>query len=118
MFVIVTGDPDHPDYGPLGDNFDCEGKDLPTYVFDRDGSTVVTWPSDGNRDEMAQAVLTRTGHQLHFADRAPNWPYPSMLLPNEERPQTDRDHDTYRYSPDGTLQLATRGRELWMFRRR
>ncbi|MGH9386617.1 MAG: hypothetical protein ACRD2N_20285 [Vicinamibacterales bacterium] len=62
MFVIADGDPDHPEHNMS--RADTCLEQHPRHVFDRDGKLVLTWPVDGDRDEMAAAVLARTGKPL------------------------------------------------------
>src|SRR5215203_1033584 len=66
-FVIVTGDPNHAMYGPSGAE-SCD-ENLSTYVFDRDGRTVLVWPSDRSRGDLADTVLAQTGVRLMLQDR-------------------------------------------------
>jgi hypothetical protein len=112
LFVVVSGDLDHPAY-VSGGNDTCDGSP-PTYVFDRDGNTVLTWPYDGNRDEMADAVFARTGVRLRLSER-PRW---DMYIPaRSEEPNTASEiTQTYSYSPDGSALLVTRGRILRLYR--
>jgi hypothetical protein len=110
-FVVATGDPNHPEYGPTGTP-PCDGTPLPTYVFDRSGKTVLIWPPDGNRDELSEAVFARTGSQLKLRTHS-SWDVP--LTPEEVRtlPDTRR---RLAYSPDQKMLLVTRERELRLYR--
>ena len=67
-FVVVTGDPDHPNAANVGDSPACDAGDVSTYVFDRDGNTVLTWRHDQNRAGLRAAVLTRTGQRLNLQE--------------------------------------------------
>ncbi len=110
MFVLVTGDPDHPEYDASGSP-DCD-TDLPTYVFDREGNAVLRWPYGGDRNEMSEAVFARTGRRLAFPARPPSWD--GRLLPDASPPDLSR--RTYKFSPDGTMLLATRDRDVRLYR--
>jgi hypothetical protein len=95
-FVLVTGVPGQPQYDPDGNDPDCDSApDTPTYVFDREGNMVLTWPYGRNQNEMSQAVLARTGRSLAF----PTWrPTPTLT------------------SPDGRMALTIQGHELQLYR--
>ena len=67
-FVIATGDPDHPDAPHPGDSPACDSGNLSTYVFDRDGNLVLTWPHDGDRAGMAAAFRARTEYAIGASD--------------------------------------------------
>jgi hypothetical protein len=111
MFVIATGDPDHPQYEGFRENV-CEAADLPTYVFDREGQTVLTWPSRENQDGLSEAVLARTGLPITVRQR-PSWDAP--LTPEEVRTLPDTRRRLV-YSPDGHQLLITRDREIRLYR--
>lgn len=58
-FVIATGARDHAD-DPAAETR-C-AKDFPTYLFDREGHIVLTWPANGKQDAWVAAVLAKQGH--------------------------------------------------------
>ena len=94
MFVVVTGDAEHPDHP---DDPDCDRSDLPTQVFDREGNPV---------------VIATTDLRLTFSIPL-SWDAP--LTPEERRmlPDTGRRNA---YSPDGKMLLISRNRELRLYR--
>jgi hypothetical protein len=111
MFVIASGDPDHPEY--TEGSMPCELANLPTYVFDRDGNTVLTWPAGGNQDDMAQAVLARTGRSLAF----PTWGPPTSMHLFLDWPQEPTTQPTPTLtSPDRKMGLTIQGHELRLYR--
>jgi len=115
-YVVVTGDPDHPDAYNLGDSPACDASletpgDVPTFVFDQDGNTVLTWPHGLNDGGMSEAVFSRTGKRLSFRDRSRSWDVSREA--DETSPET---HRWRSYSPDGKMVLASRGHELRLYR--
>lgn len=112
-FVIATGDPDHPDAYHEGDSPACDSGDLSTYVFDRDGNLVMTWPPDGERTEMAAAFVARTGVPLALQADSSFWDVP--LTPEEMRSAPDTGRRLL-YSPGRARVLVSRGREVRLYR--
>jgi hypothetical protein len=110
-FVIATGDPDHPDAFKVGDSPACDAGDVSTYVFDRDGNTVLTWPHGGNSDEMSEAVFRQTGKRLAFLKSVPSWDVSLDADEASRGPERER-----RFSPDGRMLLTSRDRELRLYR--
>ena len=110
-FVIATGDPDHPDAFNVGDSAACDAGDVSTYVFDRDGATVLTWPHGGNSDEMSEAVFRRTGKRLAFLESVSSWDVSLDADEASRGPERER-----RFSPDGRMLLTSRDRELRLYR--
>jgi hypothetical protein len=107
MYVVVSGDAKEPDRNEL----DCPD-DEPTYVFDRDGNTVLTRPADQPWDEtqLVEAIFARTGHRSTFLTPESAWQrrrlWEASLLKDEYE----------RRSPDDTMSLATLGRTIRLFR--
>lgn len=112
-FVIATGDPDHPNAFKVGDSSACDAGDLSTYVFDRDGNTVLTWPHGGSIDEMSEAVFKRTGKRLVFGESVSSWDV--SLDADEDEAHGGRQRER-RFSPDGRMLLTSRDRELRLYR--
>lgn len=110
-FVVATGDPAHPDAWRLGDSPDCDSGELSTYVFDRDGHPVLTWPPNTDRAEMAAAFLKRTGVPL--PTQGAQWDV--ELTPEEiaSLPDTRR---SFMYSPGKKMSLVSRDREIRLYR--
>jgi hypothetical protein len=110
-FVIVTGDPDHPQAAQIGDSPACDAGDLSTYVFDREGNTVLTWGHDQERDELPAAVLARTGQHLELRESVA-WDVP--LTPDEAAsPNPDR---SLTYSPGRKFLLVVQDHELRLYK--
>ena len=110
-FVIATGDPDHPNAFNVGDSAACDTGNLSTYVFDRDGNTVLTWPHGGDEEEMSAAVFRRTGQRLVFPELVPPWEV--SLEADEANPSTQWKR---RFSPNGKMLLMSRGHEVRLYR--
>ena len=112
-FVIATGDLHHSDYPQEEIRCGGDGEQFTTYVFDRNGHIVLTWPANGNRDEWAAAVLALTGQRLRAPDPTP---WTVNLGP---APQTyDRNADLPRQwmSPDGQALLVNSAHSLRLYR--
>jgi hypothetical protein len=111
-FVIATGDLEHSDYPQ--EEIRCGGSEqLPTYIFDRDGHIVSTWPGNGNRDERAAALLALTGERLPAPDPEP-WrvslgPAPQTYDRNADLPRQWR-------SPDGQTVLVNSAHSVRLYR--
>lgn len=111
-FVVVTGDPDHPQAEKVGDSAACDAGELSTYVFDQDGKTVLTWRHDQHREELRAAVLAQTGQQLKLQE-SPAWDVPLTQGEIDALPETRRH---LAYSPDRQLLLVGHDRELRLYR--
>ena len=111
MFVIASGDPDHPEY--TEGHAPCELDEPPIYVFDRDGNTVLTWPAGGNQDDMSRAVQARTGRPLAFRTWGPST---SMHLSLDLPPEPMTQPAPTLTSPDGAMGLTIQGHELRLYR--
>jgi len=111
-FVVATGDPAHPDAWLLGDSPDCDSGNLSTYVFDRDGNLVLTWPPQTDREEMAAAFWVRTGVPL-LIDAGPQW---DVALTPEEIASLPDTRRRLTYSPHKRMLLVSRDREVRLYR--
>src|SRR5262249_10903060 len=92
----------------------CDSGKLRTYVFDRDGRIVLTWPPEGDREALAAAIRERTGHTLdlrvaNFWSADPETADEMRLAPRERQRRAA-------YGPDRRHELVARGRELRMYR--
>lgn len=111
-FVVATGDPDHPDAENVGDSRACDSGELSTYVFDRDGNTVLTWPHDQDPGAMPAAVFERTGRRIEVPG-TPAWDAPLTAAEASSAPDARR---RLAYGPGRRLLLVGRGRELRVYR--
>jgi hypothetical protein len=84
FFLLVQGDPDHPDAERTLDSPRCDV--VSTYVFDRDGQLVLTWPPGQDLRRLPAAVLARTGRpfvgDLQGPATEPPWRAPYVAEEN------------------------------------
>jgi len=115
QFVVVQGDPEHPDAGRTAERPLCDA--VSTYVFDRDGRLVLTWPPQRSLDELPAAIQARSGRP--FIGTLPDsttvertWSAP--LSPREIASLPE--NRVSAYSPDGSRQLVASDKELRLYR--
>jgi hypothetical protein len=115
MFVIASGDPNLPLQDAIRGT-GCLLNQYPSYVFDRDGNLVLTWPGNGDRDKMSEAVFAKTGKRLVVQERV------TFNDPDPFGPRTDDRHLQVGVggatSPDGKMVLRSRDRDLRLYRAR
>src|SRR5688572_21371224 len=111
QFVVVKGDPEHPDAGLRVDRPLCDA--VSTYVFDRDGQLLLAWPPERDLGELPAAIQARTGRPFigvlpGSSAGEPAWstPYLPGELASPPAPPVRQ------YSPDGSRQLVAGAKEL------
>jgi hypothetical protein len=97
LFLMVQGDPDHPDAERTLDSPQCDV--VSTYVFDRDGQLVLTWPPRQDLRGLPAAVLAKTGRPFVGDVPGPSSepPWRAPYEPEERSPVLFE-----RYSSDGS----------------
>ena len=109
-FIVVTGDPNHAVYGPSGAE-PCD-ENLSTYVFDRDGHTVLVWPYGRSRSDLADTVFVETGVRLMLQERD----YWSVPLTPEEIESLPDPRRRVKYTADRKMLLVSRDDHLRLYR--
>lgn len=109
-FIVVTGDPNHSVYGPGGAE-PCD-ENLSTYVFDRDGHTVLVWPYGRSRSDLVDTVFAETGVPLMLQERD-YWSVPLTPGEIESLPDPRR---RVKYTADRKMLLVSRHDHLRLYR--
>ena len=109
-FIVVTGDPNHAVYRPSVAE-PCD-ENLSTYVFDRDGHTVLVWPYGRSRSDLADTVFAETGVRLMLQEPG-YWDVPLTPEEIESLPDPRR---RVKYTADRKMLLVTRDGNLRLYR--